>query len=354
MQQVDYKTVTAMLGNGSSMRGVLRCFAEKGAKIFVLYDQKNANHRERYFLVKYEELTIPLRAYRLNFTSSLNSLLAQTITTDKGKTWIVAKAYNLPVPETEKFVSYDFANSFLRRFHSVVVKPAKGSHGNGITVGIEDKGVLKQAVSEAQRLCPDVLIQQHIKGEDYRLLFVDYTFVAAVRRSPAEIVGDGTHTIHELVSSSNEERRKQWYAVRDGSLDGDKIVGSMSMTPLVEIERARGKAFLGTVPALGETVKLLDKANVSLGGQTEDVTDIVNTDLCKRIEKLLRSIDLPLCGVDIMSTDIASSPSEGKSFLIELNAAPGLRLHESPTIGTQRPVCGLVADALIRKYRAVQ
>ncbi len=352
MHKVTYSDIAAMMGNGASMRTILKCFIRKGADIYIVYDKKETVW-ERYFLVKYDGLTIPLRARNLCFSSSLNSFLAQSITTNKSKSQMFAEAYGLPVPHLQPYDSWQEAVNFLKQRGALVVKPSDRAHGVGITVNVRDEVALQRAVDHASTISSQILLQDYVRGDDYRLLFIDCTFVAAVRRTPASIVGDGKQTVRELVETSNEEKHAIWHAIREQNTGGDNALGSTSKTPLEEIVQARGEKFLENVPNAGERVRLIDKANVSLGGQTEDVTDTVNKEFTEKISELLRGIDLPICGVDVMSTDIGSPVKAARSYIIEFNAAPGLRLHEAPTVGQPRPVGEMVAELLIKKYRSL-
>lgn len=351
MKEISIADINAMKGNGSSMRYILRYFIEKGAKVYLAYEDVQKT-TERYFIVKYEKLVIPLRACRLNFYSIHDSFLAQTITTDKFKSFAMLAAWQIPTPDTVLYESRERAITFMKNHGECVVKPRDGEHGNGITVGVKDSRRLQAAVSEAKSVFPQVLLQQKVNGDDFRLLFIDYKFVAAVRRDPASIKGDGEHSIRQLVDSYNENIHSIWEGIRGGEVDSDTIKGSISKIPLEEIVNARSAALLDYVPQENEVVSLLDKANVSLGGQTTDVTEQVNLELIEHITRLLKAIGLPLCGIDVLSEDIGSQLSEKKSYVIELNAAPGLRLHELPTQGQERRVCGMVAESLIRHYAA--
>jgi cyanophycin synthetase len=350
MEKLNFSDISAMKGNGSSMRTVLKSFIDKGATIYLLHEDTD-KIIERFFLVRYEELTIPLRAYNLNFYSTHNSALSLNITNDKLRSKAFLEAWNIPTPDTLFYTDNNNAENFLNKYSSCVVKPRIGSHGDGITVGVKDKEDLYKAIKQAQTIHPKVLLQQQITGDDHRLLFIDYKFVAAVKRSPAYIIGDGVNTIREIVEQSNAQKSIIWENIRNGVTSADDTRGSISKTPIDEIIAARGENILNQVPALGVKVQLLDKANVSLGGQTEDITDLVNHELTYKLSKMLKNIDLPLCGVDVLSTNISSSLDENNSYVIELNAAPGLRLHELPTEGKPRHVCEMVADSLIQHFR---
>ncbi len=353
MQQLNYEQIAAMKGNGSSMRTVLKCFIDMGATVSLLYEDLGAI-TERYFLVEYEGLTIPLRAYKLNFYSVFNSALAQAITSDKQRSQAILTTWELPTPETVTADDNAATHGLLAVHDRLVVKPRRGAHGDGITINVTDQAALNRAVQHAQLICPDVLVQQQVTGDDHRLLFIDYQFVAAVKRTPASTQGDGIHTVRQLVEASNQQKETLWASIRDGITGADSTPGSISKTPLGEIVAARGETFLDQVPTDGENVQLLDKANVSLGGQTQDITDQVDRQLTDSLTSVLRQIDLPFCGVDVISTDINSTTEEQKSYIIELNAAPGLRLHETPAKGQSRPVCAMMAKALIRHYRSIR
>lgn len=350
MRTLSFNEIQAMLGNGSSMRTVLKYFIDKGATVYLLHETL-IKPIERYFLVEYEELRIPLRAYNLNFYSLYNSLLAQTITTDKLNSYAMLKAWGILTPETLLYGDHDQAAAFVEQHAGCVVKPRSGAHGDGITVNLHNTEQLQPAIQLAQVIHPEVLLQQQVAGDDYRLLFIDYKFVAAVKRLPASITGDGTQSIRQLVETSNTSISGLWANIRQGAAHADARRGSISKTPIAEIVAARGEAFLERVPATGKTVQLLDKANVSLGGQTIDITEQVNGELIEKLSALLRSIALPFCGIDVLSTNITGAPDQNESYVIELNAAPGLRLHELPTEGQPRPVCAMMAESLISYYR---
>lgn len=349
MHKLQLADIAGMKGNGSSTRGVLKCLLDKGADVYLLQEGPGSPP-ERFFLVKYDNLQIPLRTYKLNFYSVLNSHLAVKITSNKQTSASVLQAYGVPTPQTLLYEDSAQAESFLAQHSTCVVKPRQGSHGEGITMGVKDVAGLHAAVTTAQEISSEVLIQPQVTGEDFRLLFINYKFVAAVKRLPAFTTGDGKNTVRQLVESSNQKISELWKDILAGKQDADSTRGSISKTPLEEIVASHGEEFLNSVPAVGEQVTLVDKANVSLGGQTVDVTDSVNHELARQLTNMLETLGLPLCGVDVLSSDIGNDPDKGKSMVIELNASPGLRLHELPSQGTPRPVYKMVADALVDYY----
>jgi cyanophycin synthetase len=351
MQELDFATIRAMKGNGSSMRMILKYFLNKGAQVYLVHEE--VDPVERYYLVKYDGLTIPLRAAKLNFYSIYNSLLAQTITTDKYKTASFLKAFAVPTPDTILAGSAENNEVFHARYGAIVVKPRDGSHGEGITTNVESPDQLARAIDVARNIHKDVLLQQQVVGEDHRLLFIDGKMAAAVKRIPAFVIGDGISTVRQLIEQRNNTIAQLWEDIRSGAVSDEEVRGSVSKTPIEEVISAFGEAFLDTVPGPNEHTAVVRKANVSLGGQTEDITDTVSPELISSLENLLKHISLPICGVDVMSTDISAPLGSNQSYVIELNAAPGLKLHELPAVGTLRNVCAQVAESLINYYRTL-
>jgi cyanophycin synthetase len=350
MQKLTFDEISAMKGNGATVRTVLKYFIDQGATVYLLHESVK-EVTERYFVVHYEELEIPLSAHNLEFFSVYNSLLGCRILFDKFNAYHVLETWNIPAPTTLLYTDEIDSESFIKQCGSIVVKPRDGAHGDGITTNINSYSALQSAVERAKAVKPEVLMQKQIAGDDHRLLFIDYNFVAAVKRVPATITGDGIQSVRQLVEASNTEKSTLWANIRSGIANADTSPGSTSKTPIKEIIAAKDTAFLEQIPKEGETLKLLNKANVSLGGQTYDVTDYVNRQLTDRLSFLLKKFGVPFCGVDVLSTDISSSLEDGRSYVIELNLAPGLRLHEHPTQGQQRHVCAMIAESLIKYYR---
>ena len=353
-REIDFNDVAALKSNSTDIRDVLKCFFDRGAKVFLLYESPQSDGTiERFFLVRYENILIPLRGYKLSFYCVLNSALAHVITSDKVKTQALLEAWGAPVPETIYYTSLDEARSFIKRHGSIVVKPHRGSRGDGITVGVSNDIELDRALSAAKAVYSKVLLQQHVRGDDYRLVFINHEFVAAAKRAPASVTGDGTKSVQELIDAHNAIVDDYMEGMRNGSQEPSSL-GHTKKIPINEVIATRGSEILGRVPGRGETVRLLDKANVSLGGLTKDVTDSVNRELIDDIAGLLRNLGLAFCGVDVLSTDIASSPGEGRTYIIEINAAPGLRMHEMPAEGEPRHLSAMVTDALVDYYRAAR
>src|SRR5690606_6543884 len=220
----------------------------------------------------------------------------------------------------------------------LVVKPVGGNHGRGITVNIKNYDDALVAFHAAKNVSPKVIIEKYITGEDYRLLVINNVLVAAAKRTPANIVGDGKSTIKELVEEVNKDPRRGY--------GHENVLTKITINDLTKTIIAAKGYTEDSVPAEGEKVILKDTANLSTGGTAEDVTDIVhpsNVSMCERISKI---IDLDICGIDIMTTDISQPLNETGGAVLEVNAGPGFRMHLAPTTGLPRNVAAPVVDKL--------
>lgn len=224
----------------------------------------------------------------------------------------------------------------------LVVKPVGGNHGRGITVNIKNLEDATVAFHAAKNVSPKVIIEKYITGEDYRLLVINNVLVAAAKRSPAHIIGDGKSTIKELVDEVNNDPRRGY--------GHENVLTKITINDLTKTIIAAKGYTEDSVPAEGERVILKDTANLSTGGTAEDVTDIVhpsNVSMCERISKI---IDLDICGIDIMTTDISQPLNETGGAVLEVNAGPGFRMHLAPTTGLPRNVAAPVIDKLFPQH----
>jgi cyanophycin synthetase len=276
------------------------------------------------------------RYVRASITSQ-SSHIAVDIASDKRlATALLSNAF-LPVPRGEVVSREGSALAAARRVgYPVVVKPLDGNHGRGVSVGLRTP----EAVAEAFRIAREhgrrVIVEETFTGRDYRVLVVGGKMVAAAERRPAEVVGDGVHTVEELVEAVNQDPRR-----------GDGHAREMTRICLDDVARAylasAGVSLTG-VPAAGETVPLCRTANLSRGGTAHDVTDRVHPSARIVCERAARIVGLDVCGVDLVTEDIAAPLTQGG--IVEVNAAPGLRMHLAPAEGEPRDVGGAVVDAL--------
>lgn len=225
----------------------------------------------------------------------------------------------------------------------LVIKPVDGNHGRGITVDIQnydDALVAFRNAKESSR-SGAIIIEKFIAGEDYRLLVINNVLVAAAKRTPAHVIGDGKSTVEELIAKVNEDPRRGY--------GHEKVLTQITTNELtLNIIKEAGYSLDSVLPK-DEMLVLKDTANLSTGGTAEDVTDIVHPANVSMVERISKIIDLDICGVDIMTTDISKPISETNGAVLEVNAGPGFRMHLSPTKGLPRNVAGHVIDKLFPK-----
>lgn len=220
----------------------------------------------------------------------------------------------------------------------LVVKPIDGNHGRGITVNIKSYEDALVAFREAQKVSRAVIVEKFIVGEDYRLLVINNKLVAAAKRTPAHVIGNGKSTIQELIDEVNKDPRRGY--------GHEKVLTAIKVNELTTtLIKAKGYD-LDTVLADGEKLVLKDTANLSTGGTAEDVTDIVHPANVFMAERISKIIDLDICGIDVMTSDISLPLEETGGAVLEVNAGPGFRMHLAPTTGLPRNVAAPVIDKL--------
>ncbi|MRT15668.1 cyanophycin synthetase [Vitellibacter sp. q18] len=224
----------------------------------------------------------------------------------------------------------------------LVVKPVGGNHGRGITVNIKNYEDALVAFRAAKNVSPKVIIEKYITGEDYRLLVINNVLVAAAKRTPANVVGDGKSTIKELVEEVNKDPRRGY--------GHENVLTKITINDLTKTIIAAKGYTEDSVPKAGEVVILKDTANLSTGGTAEDVTDIVHPSNVSMAERISKIIDLDICGIDIMTTDISKPLEETGGAVLEVNAGPGFRMHLAPTTGLPRNVAAPVIDKLFPQH----
>ena len=241
---------------------------------------------------------------------------------------LLADAF-LPVPHGEVVTRFEDALPLLDRIGlPLVVKPVYGNQGRAVTMDVADAAGLEEAFLLAAQVSEEVLVEQQVAGLDYRVLVVDGNVVAASRRVPCHVVGDGSSSIAELIRSANLDARR----------------GNGHSKPLTRIEGTDFKDLdLSRVPEADEKIVLRRAANLSQGGTAIDVTDEVHPEIRAACVRAARVIGLDVCGVDLLTSDI-SRPLDGA--IIEVNASPGLRMHLYPDEGDARPVGEAIVSML--------
>jgi cyanophycin synthetase len=265
--------------------------------------------------------------------------IAVEIASDKEETARILADLGLPVPAQHLVYSARNAVRAADRIgYPVVVKPLNANHGRGISVNLGDADQVEAAFEEARQHSRGVLVESFIEGLDHRMLVVNGELIAVSKRVPGHVVGDGEQTIAQLVDEVNSDPRR--------GVGHEKVLTRLEF----DEQAARLLKKLGyteeTVPAAGEAVYLRKTANLSTGGTAIDVTDMVHPDCREMAVRAVKAIGLDVGGVDFLTSDISKSYKETGAAICEINAAPGFRMHVSPSEGQPRDVAGPVMDML--------
>jgi cyanophycin synthetase len=266
------------------------------------------------------------------------SAVAESIGQDKDLTKRLLHAAGVPVPLGQPVNSIEEAwEVALKVGLPVVVKPQDGNQGKGVTVNITDRAQLEEAYRNAADY-GTVMVERFLPGHDFRLLVVGDQLVAAARREPPQVLGDGQHTVRELVDQVNLDPRR-----------GEGHATSLTKICLDDIAVARLAAQNLTpesVPPKGQRVILRNNANLSTGGTATDVTDDVHPEVAARAVAAAQMVGLHICGVDMVAETVLRPLEEQGGGFVEVNAAPGLRMHLAPSYGKPRNVGQAMVDRL--------
>jgi cyanophycin synthetase len=258
------------------------------------------------------------------------SAVSESIAQDKDLTKKLLAAAGVPVPIGRPVGSVEEAWQVAQEIGlPVVLKPQDGNQGKGVTVNVVTREHLESAYKAAAEI-GDVLVEKYLPGCDYRLLVVGHRLVAAARRDPPNVIGDGRHTVRELVEQVNADPRR-----------GDGHATSLTKIRLDDIALTRltdQGLTPDAVPEKGRRVVLRNNANLSTGGSATDVTDDVHPDVAARAVAAAQMIGLHICGVDVVAESVLRPLEEQSGGVVEVNAAPGLRMHLSPSFGKGRNV----------------
>ncbi|MGY2131754.1 cyanophycin synthetase [Hymenobacter sp. HD11105] len=277
---------------------------------------------------------------RIQATTSTNTtFFAVDIAGNKNRTKAMLADAGIPVPRGTTVYSLDELRTAIEELgFPIVTKPLDGNHGKGASINITDWKTAQTGFKEAQIYSRAVIVEQFIEGFDHRLLVVNGQLVAAAKRKPASVLGDGKSTIQELIDRVNQDsRRGEGHEKVLTKIRADKHT--------MAILKARDLTLKSVLPE-GEELFLKSTANISTGGTATDVTDMVHPYNVLLAERAAGIIGLDICGIDLLTSDIAIPLNESRGAVIEVNAAPGFRMHISPTEGLPRNVAAPVVDML--------
>ncbi len=265
--------------------------------------------------------------------------IAVELASDKEETNKILSGLGLPVPRQALVHREDEAAKEAARIgFPVVVKPYNANHGRGVSLHLQTAESVREAFHVAQQHSRSVIVEQYVTGFDHRMLVVDGRLVAVSLREPGHVVGDGVHTIEELVAVVNSDPRR--------GIGHEKVLTRIEFDHQADTLLARRGITRQTVPARGEKIYLRATGNLSTGGTAKDVTDVVHPDNVEMAVRAVKAIGLDIGGVDFLCEDITRSYKEHGGAICEINAAPGFRMHLAPSEGTPRDAAGAVMDML--------
>jgi cyanophycin synthetase len=273
--------------------------------------------------------------------TSETSDIAVDIAGNKRLTNQLLHGVGIPVPRGGPVRSFEEALSVARQIgYPVVMKPMDGNHGRGVQINLQSD----EDVAKSFRLAQDesrsgyVMVESYITGRDYRVLVVGGKMIACSERVPAHVIGDGTHTIAELIEITNQDPRR--------GIGHEKVLTRIPVNQSVINVLERNDQTLETVPEAGEFVQLQLTGNMSTGGISRDRTTDIHPDNIEIAEQAAMIIGLDVAGIDIIATDIAEPLKDQGGAICEVNAGPGFRMHTHPTEGDPQDVARPVVDTL--------
>jgi cyanophycin synthetase len=265
--------------------------------------------------------------------------IAVDIASDKELTNKILGDLGLPVPRQDQCYEPEEAVEAAERLgYPVVVKPLDANHGRGVSIGLTDAEQVKVAFAAAQEHSSCVLVETFIQGFDHRMLVIAGELVAVAKRVPGHVVGDGTSTVRQLIDVVNADPRR--------GIGHEKVLTRIEIDEqALRLLGKAGKTPDSVLPA-GEILYLRSTANLSTGGTAIDQTDVCHPDNREMAIRAAAAVGLDVCGVDFLTPDISRSWKEVGGGICEVNAAPGFRMHVSPSEGKPRDVAGKVLDML--------
>ncbi len=277
---------------------------------------------------------------RATMTSNTSSV-AVDIASNKELTLSLLAAAGLPVPRSQAVRRVDDAVALARRIgFPVVVKPLDGNHGRGVCLDLRDDEAVRASfvIAEEESRNGWVIVESFVTGKDYRCLVIDGRIAAIAERTPAHVVGDGTHTVEQLVEITNADPRR--------GVGHEKVLTRIKIDDAAVALVAEQGYALTDVPPVGTTVKLTLTGNMSTGGISIDRTFEAHPENVEIAEEAARVVGLDIAGIDFIAPDITQPVRETGGGICEVNAAPGFRMHTHPTVGDPQYIAKPVIDML--------
>lgn len=271
--------------------------------------------------------------------ASTTSSIAVEIACDKEDTKNLLEAAEIPVPRGRICYNEEELKSTASKFgYPLVTKPVNGNHGKGATTNLTNWDELLAGFHAAQKYGRGIIVEKFIQGFDHRILVINYKFICAARRTPAAVIGDGKSTLQQLIDEVNKDPRR--------GFGHEKVLTQIKVDSFTQNILTDKGLTLDSILKEGEELWLKPTANLSTGGTATDVTDHVHPSNIFMCERIARIIGLDICGIDIMAPDLSVPLNENGGAVLEVNAAPGFRMHLDPTVGLARNVAEPVIDML--------
>ncbi|MCC0178629.1 cyanophycin synthetase [Waterburya agarophytonicola K14] len=280
---------------------------------------------------------------RIQATLSNNtSILAVELACDKEGTKTILENAGVPVPQGTVIEYLDDLEQAIADIggYPIVIKPLDGNHGRGITININDPSEAETAYDLASKSSKSrsVIVERYYQGNDHRVLVIDNKVVAVAERVPAHVTGDGQSTVKELIEITNQDPKRG-----DGH---DNVLTKITIDPTSKAVLAKQGYDLGSILPLGTVAYLRATANLSTGGVAIDRTDEIHPENLWLAQRVAKVIGLDIAGIDIVTSDISKPLRETKGVIVEVNAAPGFRMHAAPSEGLPRNVGASVLEML--------
>lgn len=270
------------------------------------------------------------------------SSIADGIAQDKWLTKSLLKSVGIPV--AQGIVVRDINEALIEAEdigYPVVIKPLDGNQGKGVTVNIIGEEQFREAFEHAKKYGDEILLEEYIPGDDYRLLVVGNRLIAAAQRIPPMVMGDGQHSIGELIDQVNQD------PLRLNHHNG--FLTKISIDQVVLGFLKQQNLTVQSIPAAGQKIFLRLNANLSTGGNAIDVTDKVHPSIKEQAIRAAQMLGIDICGVDLVCKDITKPLKDYNGFFIEMNLAPGLRMHIAPSFGEPRDVGKSIIEYMFKE-----
>ena len=292
-------------------------------------------NNESFVQLGYGKNQVRFRATMTDKTSSI----AVDLASNKDETKRILEEAAIPVAKGTTIIYEEEVEKAISRIgFPLVFKPLDGNHGKGASINVKTAEEAIAAFHHAKKYSRKIIVEKFIEGFDFRILVINHKFIAAALREPAHIVGNGTSTVQELIEKENTDPRRGY--------GHENVLTEITIDKETTDQLNKLNYSLSTVLAAGEKCYVKGTANLSTGGTSTDVTDLVHPSNIFVFERISRVIGLDICGIDIMATNLSDPLAASGGVVLEVNAAPGFRMHLAPANGLPRNVAAPVLDML--------